>query len=65
MQGELRITRHELNDMVFDFGENEFDVLRVAVFKLLLQKSTPMLILAQTIDLSLQTLKRCVGETRI
>lgn len=47
-----RLTSHQLDDMRSSLLENDVQVLRVALLKLLLEESAAVLVLAQGIDLS-------------
>jgi len=48
--------------VVFDLLEDHLNILGIALFELLLKVSTTMLILAQSVDLTLDVLERDVVE---
>lgn len=59
------LTCHELHHVLVRLDEDHVDALRVALFQLLLQESTPVLVFAKSKDLSLQMLKLSIVEACI
>src|SRR5439155_7352070 len=61
----VRHTSHQLNDMRACLYEDCLGLFRIIFFKLALQISAPVLILAKFIELALVVLERDVVETRL
>ena len=51
--------------MLISFHEDDLDMLRVAILKLLLQVAAAVLVFAQAIDLSLKLLQLNIAEAGI
>lgn len=52
---------HELDDVHIGLSPNQVNLLRRALLQLLLQVAAPVLVLAQVVDLTLESLDWCVG----
>lgn len=56
------VTSHQLNHVGVGFKKDHLHVLRIAVFKFLLEITAAMLVFAELIDISNQALKRGIGK---